>query len=66
MSDSATMPKWRKSSFCGDGFCVEVAEVDGDIAMRDGKRPEQPCLIFTMPEWDAFVTGVRAGEFRWQ
>ena len=64
MSDSATMTEWQKSSFCADGYCVEVAKVDGEIAMRDGKKPEQPWLFFTMPEWDAFITGVSAGEFQ--
>lgn len=31
--------------------------------MRDGGDPEGPVLAFTAAEWEAFVLGVRDGEF---
>ena len=44
--------------------CVEVAEsFDGGMLVRDSKDPDGHCLQFTGPEWDAFVLGVRNGEF---
>ena len=33
------------------------------ITMRDSDHPEGPVLTFTPAEWDAFVAGVRDGEF---
>lgn len=56
---------WRKSSRSGPftDNCVEVAFVDGAIALRDSKDPQGPALLFTPGEWDAFVTGTKDGEF---
>ncbi|MEU7140389.1 DUF397 domain-containing protein [Nocardia sp. NPDC046473] len=55
---------FRKSSFSeGGGDCVEVARVNGWVAVRDSKDPNGPVLWFTPTEWDAFVYGVLAGEF---
>lgn len=33
------------------------------VVMRDGKRPNGPVLYFTEAEWEAFVEGVKNGEF---
>lgn len=46
------------------GGRVEVAFLeDGTTLMRDGEDPEGPVLVFTPAEWEAFVGGVRDGEF---
>jgi hypothetical protein len=37
--------------------------IPGIIAVRDSKQPDGPALLFTLAEWDAFVGGVRDGEF---
>jgi Domain of unknown function (DUF397) len=42
---------------------VEVMFVDGRIALRDSTDPDGPVLRFTPAEWEAFVGGVRRGEF---
>jgi hypothetical protein len=42
---------------------VQIAFVEGYVAMRDGRNPEGPALIFTPAEWRAFVLGARDGEF---
>lgn len=57
--------EWRKSTRSGPNCdnCVEVAFVDGAIAVRDSKHPGGPILIFTPAEWDAFVGGAKDGEF---
>jgi Domain of unknown function (DUF397) len=57
--------EWKKSSLSGStGNCVEVARNrPGIVAIRDSKDPEGPKLIFAPAEWNAFTTGVRAGEF---
>jgi hypothetical protein len=55
---------WRKSSFCGNGACVEVALVGDEILVRDGKNPLcTPALRFTRSEWAAFLRGAKNGEF---
>jgi hypothetical protein len=56
---------WRKSTRSGsEGNCVEVADnLPGVIAVRDSKDPAGPALVFTPAEWDAFVGGVKDGEF---
>ncbi|MFM9370791.1 DUF397 domain-containing protein [Streptomyces sp. Da 82-17] len=52
---------WQSSSQ-GRGD-VQIAFVEGFIAMRNGDRPDSPSLIFTPAEWRAFVLGAREGEF---
>ncbi|MBD0736110.1 DUF397 domain-containing protein [Streptomyces sp. CBMA29] len=56
-----TDAEWLSSSQ-GTGD-VQIAFVEGYIAMRDGRHPEGPALIFTPAEWRAFVLGARDGEF---
>lgn len=54
---------WYKSSFCGNGACVEVSMAGGTVRMRDGKAPSEPFLAFSRDSWAAFVDGVRLNEF---
>jgi Domain of unknown function (DUF397) len=57
---------WRKSSLStGVGDSVEISGAeDGDFLMRDSKLGDQsPVLKFTPDEWDAFLQGVKGGEF---
>jgi hypothetical protein len=56
---------WIKSSLSAyTGQCVEVAGLAGDtIRVRDSKNPGGGVLNFTPGEWDAFIGGVRNGEF---
>lgn len=56
---------WIKSSLSSyNGNCVEVAGLaDNIIRVRDSKHPRGGMLNFTTAEWDAFLGGVRNGEF---
>jgi hypothetical protein len=59
---------WHKSSFSGSGGassgCVEVASLpDGGMALRDTKDHSRPAHRHTARAWQAFLTGIRAGEF---
>jgi len=59
-----TTARWRKSTWSGDGGCVEVAHADGWIGVRDTKDAGAgPVLTFTKREWQAFLAGIGAGEF---
>jgi len=62
--DLDTVP-WRKSSFSADeGACVEAAPlVDGSIAVRNSNHPQAGVVLFTRAEMDAWIKGVKAGEF---
>jgi hypothetical protein len=56
--------RWRKSSFSGVNECVELAELeDGRIGVRNDCDPGSGVVAFTRAEIDAFVKGVKAGEF---
>ena len=56
---------WRKSRrSSAQGNCVELARLPGHgIAVRNSRDPEGPALVFTGAELDAFLGGVRDGDF---
>lgn len=69
---------WRKSTRSGNngGDCVEVAVVRGCdagvankageefvVLVRDTKNRDREPQVFTISEWDAFLDGVRGGQF---
>lgn len=55
---------WRTSSFSGSkNECVEVAYAPGHVAVRDSKHSQGGVLVFTPAEWQAFISGAKAGEF---
>jgi hypothetical protein len=61
-----TGARWLKSRRSGPtgGNCVEVAFLgDGRVAVRNSRHPSGPALVFSAPEWDAFVGGAKDGEF---
>ncbi|MEG3627743.1 DUF397 domain-containing protein [Streptomyces poriticola] len=56
--------RWTKSRHSNaEGNCVEVAPVDGGIAMRNSRDPDGPALVYTPAEVAAFLAGARDGEF---
>ena len=58
-------PQWRTSSFSGNnGTCVQVAALsDGRIAVRNSTHPDDGLILFTRAEMNAWLSGVKAGEF---
>ncbi|WP_440066419.1 DUF397 domain-containing protein [Streptosporangium sp. OZ121] len=66
LSQELSEARWVKSSLSGSdgGNCVETAVLSGGRrAVRDSKDKTGPALVFTRDEWNAFVGGVRLGEF---
>lgn len=55
---------WTRSSFCESNGCVEVKFTPKVVWVRSsyvGSDIRQ--LLFSHEEWEAFVAGVKAGEF---
>ncbi|MCC3653337.1 MULTISPECIES: DUF397 domain-containing protein [Streptomyces] len=47
---------WRKSSYSGNGNCVEVAaRIPGAVAVRDSKDITRPSLSFSGSSWQTFL-----------
>lgn len=64
--------EWRVTRLCpNNATCVEVSwwrkpeqpDEPGMIVVRDSTDPDGPVLEFSPDEWDAFIGGVKAGEF---
>jgi hypothetical protein len=53
----------RRSS--PNGNCVEMAALPdaAGVAVRNSRDPQGPALIYTVAEVEAFLLGVRDGEF---
>ena len=60
-----SVTNWRISSFSGNnGTCVQVAALsDGRIAVRNSTHPDNGTILFTRTEMNAWLSGVKAGEF---
>lgn len=63
MGVNLSQAEWHKSSHSSANSCVEVAWIEGGVAIRDSKDRQGPTLLFTPSEWQAFLQGVRGGEF---
>ncbi|HEU4396355.1 MAG TPA: DUF397 domain-containing protein [Actinomycetota bacterium] len=55
--------KWRTSTVCANGTCVQVAFLEDLVGLRDSKDRRGPVLVFSSSEWKAFVDGMRGGDF---
>lgn len=62
-----TGARWRTSTFSGENGngdgCVEVAFLDGAVAVRDTKDRSLVPHVHSAAGWHAFVAAVRAGAF---
>ncbi|MFE2929341.1 DUF397 domain-containing protein [Streptomyces sp. NPDC059278] len=54
--------EWFKSSHSnGNGNCVEVAHLDGAVAVRDSKKQAGPVLTCASEGWQTFIGSVAEG-----
>jgi hypothetical protein len=60
---AASALKWRKSSRCETGQCVEMARVDHRFALRSSVHPDRGTLVFDAVAWAGFVAGAKQGDF---
>ena len=67
MTIAQTNDGYRTSSFSANGEnCVEVKDLPVGARMvrgRDSKNRVKPAHFYTATEWQAFIAGVKAGEF---
>jgi hypothetical protein len=61
MAENSNGPAWRKSRYCGNSTCVEVATATDAVLVRDSKDPADIQLRFSKADWRAFVTDLRSG-----
>ncbi|MEV8631797.1 DUF397 domain-containing protein [Streptosporangium sp. NPDC051023] len=59
---------WHVSTRSPDagGQCVEAGPLgdgSGRVAVRHSRRPEAEVIVYSRGEWEAFVGGVKDGEF---
>lgn len=52
--------QWRKARrSVGNGACVELAPVNGQIAVRDSMNPDGSRLQYPARSWQAFVVAIK-------
>ncbi|MFI5683747.1 DUF397 domain-containing protein [Streptomyces sp. NPDC051636] len=54
--------RWQKSSYSGGGdgnTCVEIAEIDTHIAIRDSKAPARATLTFPAGAFTPFIEALK-------
>ena len=54
---------WKTSSRSAGDNCVEVCIGDDGVRIRDTKDRSGPVLTVSREAWQAFLDGVRNGEF---
>ena len=56
--------RWIRSRYCSTDGCVEVTHLPGGVvAIRDSKDVTKAPHVFDQQEWQAFIAGVRSGDF---
>jgi hypothetical protein len=68
MSESLLGVAWHVSTRSDGlgGMCVEagpLADGSGRVAVRHSKAPDGATIVYTRGEWEAFIAGVKDGEF---
>ena len=66
VSDVPDGLEFCKSSHSANAGCVEVGRTPGGgpvVAVRNSRMQDGPHLTFTSAEWEAFLLGVKDGEF---
>jgi hypothetical protein len=60
--ESAMQLSWRTAGLCASKECVEVAQRDGVVMLRDSTQPHGTVLRYATQEWHAFVSEIQSGQ----
>jgi hypothetical protein len=53
-------PVWRKSKFSGNaGECVEIADGEQSVLVRDSRNPSGTVLEFSPGQWSSLMRRIR-------
>ncbi|MEV0621279.1 DUF397 domain-containing protein [Nonomuraea sp. NPDC050404] len=66
LADELGRASWHKATKSGSngGDCLEVAVLSGGrVGIRDSEEPEKAPFVVCGAVWEAFVDGVKKGEF---
>jgi len=63
MEDGSGAARWRRSSRCYAGNCVEVSARSDRVLIRDSKHPELAAIALAYSDWAVFMDLVR--DARW-
>jgi Domain of unknown function (DUF397) len=55
-------PVFRRASFCAGGECVEVAQNNDVVILRDSTQPLGGRLHYGARDWGSFVRDVKSGK----
>jgi Domain of unknown function (DUF397) len=55
--------RWRRSSWCNGGTCVEVSAQGGKVRVRNSAGPAGVMLEVSRDSWRQFLALVREGHF---
>ena len=55
------MNRWRKSTYCSGGDCVEIGAAGAGAVVRDSKDPGGAVLAFGAASWERFTARLRQG-----
>jgi hypothetical protein len=54
-------PLWRTASYSvGNGACIEVASVNGNVLVRDSKILDSPIIGYPAGTWRSFLVRIKA------
>jgi hypothetical protein len=58
-------PLWVKSTYSGEGGdCVEVAQLERTVGVRDSKSPAAAAVLTLQPEgWSDFLVNAKRGRY---
>lgn len=54
---------WRRAAPCGADHCVEVAQANHGVVIRNSKDPGGALLHYKSDEWRSFLEGAKRGDF---
>lgn len=54
---------WKKSTRCGTGACIEVADSLPHVYVRDSKEVDGELLNFSEDAWTSFINNIKENSY---